>query len=163
MAHDHIHRRCMPFSWEIMIINNREIIIVKYNTEENWIRNVPRANWLCVLVDNDRPNRYLREVTSKIIDKDVCYVCAVGQSCEKTHDLIDEELGFRAVDIDDLYLPKHSIITTWHNDFDEGIWFSIFAAHHDEVLIDKIVVLDMTNGKEIDRVNRLLSEYKVTG
>ena len=69
-----------------------------------------------------------------------CYVCTVGQSCEKTHDLIDEEIAFREVGIDKLYLPNHHIITRWHHDFDEGIWFAIFPAHHDKVLIYKIVI-----------------------
>ena len=151
------------FSWDNMTINDREVIEVKYSTEENWIKNIPRTNWVCLLVDNDRPRRYLDEVISKIINYDVCYVCTVGQSCERTHDLIDEEIAFREVDVDKLYLPKHHIMTTWHDDFDEGIWFSIFAAHHDEVQIDKIVVLDMTDGQEMGRINKLISEYQVSG
>lgn len=44
-------------------------------------------------------------------------------------------------------------MTTWHHGFDEGVWFAIFAARHDEILIDKIVVLDMTDGNELNRIN----------
>ena len=103
------------------------------------------------------------EVISKIINNDVCYVCTVGQSCELTHDLVDEEIVFRKVDIEDHYLPKHDIMTTWHTDFDEGIWFAVFAANDEDVSIDKVVILDMTNGQERDRIVKLLEEYKVTG
>ena len=145
-----------------MTINDREIIIVKYATDENWIKSIPNSNWLCILVDNDRQRRYLNEVISKIIDFNVCYVCTIGQSCEKTHDLIDEEIVFREVDIDKLYLPNHNIMTTWDNDFAEGIWFAIFAAHHEKVSIDKVVVLDMTNGNELNKINNLLTNLKVT-
>ena len=144
-----------------MNINDREIITVKYTTEQNWIKNVPQSNWLCILVDNDRQRNYLDEVISKIINNDVCYVCTVGQSCEKTHDLMDEEIVFREVDIEKLYLPNHHIMTTWHTAFDEGIWFAIFAAHHEEVSIDKIVVLDMTDGNELNRIDKILTDLKV--
>ena len=146
-----------------MTINDREIITVKYTTEQNWIKNIPQSNWLCILVDNDRQKNYVDEVISKIINNDVCYVCTVGQSCEKTHDLIDEEIVFREVDIEKLHLPNHHIMTTWHTDFDEAIWFAIFAAHHEEVSIDKIVVLDMTDENELNRIDKLLTDLKVNG
>ncbi len=84
-----------------MTLNDREIIFVTYSTERNWTAELPKSNWLCVLVDNDRTRNYIDEVISKIINNDVRYVCTVGQSCEKTHDLIDEEIVFRQVDIDD--------------------------------------------------------------
>jgi hypothetical protein len=146
-----------------MTINDREIIVVKFTTEGNWIKNIPLSNWLCILVDNNRQRTYLDEAISKIINNNVCYVCTVGQSCEKTHDLIDEEIVFREVDIENLHLPNHHILTTWHNDINEGFWFAIFAAHHDEVLIDKIVVLDMTDGNELIRFDKLLTDLKENG
>jgi hypothetical protein len=143
-----------------MVINNREITIVEYSTKENWQKDIPASDWLCILVDNDSERKYLDEVVSKIIENDVCYVCTVGKSCEMLHDLIDEEVVFREVDIEKLHLPDHLIMTTWHKDFAEGIWFAIFAAHHGEVIINKIVVLDMTNGMELNRIKNLLTELK---
>jgi len=146
-----------------MTLNDREIILVTYSTERNGAADLPKSNWLCVLVDNDRPRNYIDEVILKLISNDVCYVCTVGQSCELNHDLIDEEIVFRKVEIDDHYLPKHDIMTTWHNDFDEGIWFAIFAAYGEDVSIDKVVILDMTNGHEKERIDGLLDGYKVSG
>jgi hypothetical protein len=146
-----------------MILNDREIIFVAYSTEKNWVADLPNSNWLCILVDNDRPRSYIDEVISKIIKNDVCYVCTVGQRCELNHDLIDAEIVFRKVDIDEHYLPKHDIMTTWHHDFDAGIWFAIFAAYDEGVSIDKVVILDMTNGLEKERITKLLDEYKVSG
>ena len=75
------------------------------------------------------------------------------------HDLIDEEIAFREVDIDKPYLPKHFIMTTWHHDFSEGLWFGIFAANNDEVCIEKVLILDMTEGKELKRINDLIEEF----
>ena len=141
-----------------MLINDKEIIQVKYSTNVNWQRELPRKNWLCLLVDNNRERRYLDEVISKIINNDVCFICTVGQSCELTHDLVDEEITFREVDIENHYLPNHSIMTTWHEDFDEGIWFAINAAHHSEIAIKKVVILDLTDGNEDARISQLLDE-----
>ncbi|HNP24721.1 MAG TPA: hypothetical protein PKM63_12130 [Panacibacter sp.] len=124
---------------------------------------MPTSNWLCILVDNDRHRRYLDEVIGKIINNDVCYVCTIGHSCEMTHDLVDEEIAFRNVDFEMQYLPKHHIMTIWHTDFDEGIWFAVYDAHHEEIQIDKVVVLDMTSGDEFDRINKLLTDLKSTG
>jgi len=142
-----------------MIINAKDISIIRYSTSENWVKNLPNANWLCILLDNNRSRNYLNEVISKLIHHDVCYVCTIGKSCEKTHDLVDEEIIFRVVDIENPYLPKHSILTTWHTDFEEGIHFAIFSAQHERVLINKIVLLDMTEGAEISRINKLLDNY----
>ncbi|MCE9540465.1 MAG: hypothetical protein K8R85_14790 [Bacteroidetes bacterium] len=142
-----------------MILNNRELIFITYSTEKNWEKDLPKNNWLCILVDNDRPREFIDEVISKIIEKDVCWVLTVGQSCELTHDLVDEEIVFRQVDIDDLYLPKHDIMTTWHKDFDEGIWFGIFAANDEDVQIDKVVILDMTAGEERQRITKLIDGF----
>lgn len=146
-----------------MTLNDREIFFITYSTERNWAAELPKSNWLCILVDNNRTRNYLDEVISKIVSNDVCWVSTVGQACELNHDLIDEEIVFRQVDIEDPYLPKHDIMTTWHHDFDEGIWFSIFAANDEDVSIDKVVILDMTEGQEKERIIKLLDEYKVGG
>lgn len=146
-----------------MTLNDREIIFITYSTERNWASELPKSNWLCILVDNDRPRNYIDEVISKIINNDVCWVSTVGKACEKNHDFIDEEIDFRQVDTDDLHLPRYDIMTTWHHNFDEGIWFSIFAANDENVSIDKIVILDMTDGQEKERIKKLLDLYKVRG
>lgn len=143
-----------------MTLNEREIIFVTYSTERNWTNELPKSNWLCILIDNDRPRNYIDEVISKIINNDVCWVSTVGRSCEQNHDLIDEEIAHREVDVDDLYLPKHDIMTTWNHDFDEEIWFSIFSAYDENVSIEKVVILDMTEGQEKARIERLLEEYR---
>ncbi len=140
------------------IINDREITIVQYVTDYNWYAKIPNSNWLCILVDNDKKRRYVDEVIAKIINKDVCYVCTVGESCERTHDLFDEEIVFREVEIDEYYLPKHHIITTWHNGFNEGIKFGICNAYHDEIEIKEVVILDMTDGAERARIDKELAE-----
>jgi hypothetical protein len=141
---------------QVMYINSREVVLVEYNTAQNWYAQLPNHNWLCVIISDNRERRYLDEVIAKIIVKDVCWISTVGVQCELVHDLADEEIVFREVDIDDLYLPKHHIMTTWHHDFREGIWFSIVAAHPEKVKIDKVVLLDMTGGSRLNEVKTIL-------
>ena len=54
-------------------------------------------------------------------------------------------------------------MTTWHTDFDEGVWFAFFAAYDEDASIDKVVILDMTDGLEKKRIEKLLEEYKGSG
>ncbi|GAB3297955.1 hypothetical protein ACFQT0_01680 [Hymenobacter humi] len=140
-----------------MRINEREIWLVQYNTEKNWLKELPSQNWLCILCVEETPRRYLDEVLAKIINQDVCYVCTIGAQCEFVHDLLDEEICYREVEEPPLCLPKYDIITTWHNDFDEGIWFAIFAAYADAVEIKTVIILDMTAGKEQERIKEILN------
>jgi len=79
-----------------MTLNDREIIYVTYSTERTWTADLPKSNWLCILVDNDRTRNYIDEVISKIINNDVCWVSTVGRACEINHDMIDEEIVFAA-------------------------------------------------------------------
>jgi hypothetical protein len=142
-----------------MKINNREVLFVEHSSGRNWAEELPDYNWLCILVDDDQPRNIVEAVLSRIIDHNVCYVCAVGQASEMNHDLLDEEIVYRDVDIDKPYLPKHEIITTWHTDFEEGIWFAVFATNHSETSIEKIVVLDLTGGRETERIEKLMKGF----
>jgi hypothetical protein len=145
---------------EPMQINDREIRLVQYSTETNWLKELPSQNWLCILCAEETPRRYLDEVIPKVITQDVCYVCTIGGQCEFVHDLFDEEICYRETEEPPLYLPKHDIMTTWHNDFDEGIWFAIYAAYDDAVKIKTVVILDMTGGKEQARIRSVLSNIE---
>jgi hypothetical protein len=143
-------------------MNDREIVVVSYSTDQNWYANIPNKNWLCVLVDNDSPQIYVKEAISKILDKNVAYVSAIGESCKKNHDLLDDEISSREIDLENLRLPEHFIMTTWHKDFNQAISLAIFAAYNDEVPIDKVVILDMSGGSETERINEVLTEFATT-
>lgn len=141
-----------------MEINNREIRLVQYSTEKNWLQELPSKDWLCVLCVQETPKRYINEVLAKIITNDVCYVCTIGSQCEFVHDLLDEEIVYRETEEPPLYLPKHDIMTTWHNDFDDGIWFAIYEANDDQIEIKNVLILDMTSGLMRTRIESALEK-----
>jgi len=140
-------------------INGREIRLIEYSTERNWSAQLPRREWLCVLLSHDQHCRYLDEVFNKLIFQDVCYVCTIGKQCELAHDLLDEEINYREVEEPAPYLPKHHIMTTWHQELEEGLWFAIYAAHHETVSLRQIVILDMTGGMELPQVKHFLTRF----
>jgi hypothetical protein len=51
-------------------------------------------------------------------------------------------------------------MTTWHHDFEDGIWFAIFAAYDEEININEVVILDMTDGREIPRIKAYISKIR---
>lgn len=156
-----ISTRCRLF-FNDMNVHERDIVFIKYSTQENWMKDLPKSNWLCILIDNDRPRNYLDEVISKIINNNVCYICTFGESCEKTHDLIDNEIAYRETDIDKPYMPDHFIMTTWHEDFHEGIFYAFDVSFHEQVNIDTIAILDMTDGRGIQRIKEILNGTKAS-
>ena len=139
------------------ILHGRRVILAEYYTATYWSSRLPNANWLCILVSDHRERRYLGEVINKIIAKDVGWVATIGTPCELVHDLIDEEIAFRKADIEPLYLPKHDIMTTFHHDFADGIWFSVVPAHDDDFEIETVVILDVTGGARNDEIETALN------
>ncbi|HEX8425422.1 DUF7684 family protein [Hymenobacter sp.] len=141
-----------------MLLNNRKITITKYSTEKPWLKEIPDQDWLCILVVDNIPRRYLDEVLPKLLLKNICWLCTVGSQCEFVHDLMDEEIIYRQVEETQPHLPKHFVFTSWHEDFNEGFSFAIYAARHDAVDIKNVVVLDMTNGIDQARIESALTQ-----
>lgn len=50
-------------------------------------------------------------------------------------------------------------MTTWHHDFEEGIWFSIFAANSDDAEIEKVVFIDMTRGDRLSQIKNIVKNF----
>jgi hypothetical protein len=138
-------------SWRI---NNRTVRIVNYSLAEDWTKDLPKSEWVCLVFDDDSPKRYIDEMSNKVLDSNVSYICCTGENAELVHDMFDEEIVFR--DVEDLPLPNHQLMTTFDKDLNEHLWFSIFVAASDEVDIDKVIVLDMTKGLKQERLENAI-------
>lgn len=95
------------------------------------------------------------------LDHKAVYVCTLGSSCEMLHDWIDQTDVMDKVDAEMKGLPPKGdtlvLRTTWHNDFDEGVWFALVAANVDHAQIDTIVCIDMSPKGEADRLISLVN------
>ncbi|MCQ6959688.1 DUF7684 family protein [Mucilaginibacter aquariorum] len=142
---------------ELGVINERKLIYQKHATDVNWEKALPNCNWVAVIIVNDKSRPILDEISRKIINHNACYVCCAGSQSELLHDLVDEEIVFREVDVEGLNLPPFDIITTWDNNIDDALWYAAFTATHDTERIDTVLCLD-TTGLDIEETFRKLKE-----
>jgi hypothetical protein len=127
---------------EIGTYNDRKLIYQRHSLDIKWTDAFPNKNWLLLVFVESKARTILDEISRKAIDNDVCDVCCAGQQSELLHDMIDEEIVLREVGIEDRHVPPHDIMTTWHFDFGEAVWFAFFAAHNPPEDINTIVCLD---------------------
>ncbi|MES2426178.1 MAG: hypothetical protein V4560_04365 [Bacteroidota bacterium] len=143
---------------ELGIINSRKLVYQRHALDVNWTKAFPMENWLLLVVIEGKNKSILAEISSKAIVHNVCYVCCAGEQSELLHDMVDEEIVFRQVDIEDLYLPDHFIITTWENNIQDAFWSAFFSSNNDEEEILTVVCLDASMaGIKVELENFLLS------
>src|SRR5471032_2385770 len=106
---------------ELGTYNDRKLIYQRHSLDVKWTDAFPDKNWLLLVIVECKGKTILDEISRKAIDNDVCYVCCAGEQSERLHDIIDQEIGFREVDIENNHLPPHDIMTTWDFDFGEAI------------------------------------------
>lgn len=140
-------------------IINRKISFVEFDTAKNWIANFPNENWCLIIIADEKEQNYFDEIIRKSIDRNVGYVCGVGKQHDLIHEMADEEIVFREVDIDDYYLPKHCIMTVGDEDFENGIWFGLNLTFNPETEINEIVILDLTK-KAFTKTTELIKKIE---
>ncbi|HEY8688382.1 MAG TPA: hypothetical protein VIM07_04045 [Chitinophagaceae bacterium] len=140
-------------------IKDRLIKFGEFNTSTNWLEEFPNNNWCLIILADEKNKNYFEEIIGKSIDRNVAYICAVGKQYELIHDLADEEIVFREVDIENNYLPKHLIITVGEKDFENGIWFGIYSTLNSESEINEIIIIDVTKKYRKDTFE-LIEKFK---
>lgn len=123
-------------------ILDREIKLEVYDTSRNWIADFPNENWCLVIIADEENKNYFDEIIRKAIDRNVGYIHAVGKLQGLIHDLSDKEIEIR--EVENRYLPKHVIMTTGDEDFENGIWFGTYVTHNEETDIEQVIVLDVS-------------------
>jgi len=126
----------------------------------NWMNELPDKNWLLVAAIDCKSVNILFEISKKVLDHDVCYVCCFGQQGELLHDIIDEEIVMRKVFVGDHHLPPYDLImTTWHGDLAETLWFALFVANIDPEIIDTVFCLDACETPIRSELKEIVKEY----
>jgi hypothetical protein len=145
---------------KIAEINNRNISFEEYNTSKNWIAEFPTENWCLIIVAEEENRNYFDEIIRKAIDRNVAYIFSVGKQHDLIHDMVDEEIVFRDVDIEDYYLPKHMIMTAGEEDFEDGIWQGIYTTHQNETDIEEVIILDVTK-RALEKTKELVRKFEL--
>jgi len=139
--------------------NGRSFYHVDGRASTEWENELPMTNWLALPILNE-PEKVLAErIARACLDKDVAYICSLGSACEMLHDWIDDQVLIDKIKVgapvsspDDF---EHSPMTTWHNDFEEGVWFALWVAHDDYKEIQSVVCIDMSEKGEAERLTSL--------
>jgi len=140
-------------------LTEREVFYLpSYKNESKEL--LPMNNWLLLLINYNRNFESLDKLAMDCLEKQVNYVCTVGNECEYSHDLFDDAIVMKRIKnnlpISD---PEHfefEPMTTWHNDFEEGIWFASITAFHENFEIKKIICLNLTKEDLSDKIFSLL-------
>ncbi|HEY2583623.1 MAG TPA: hypothetical protein VGI43_17565 [Mucilaginibacter sp.] len=145
---------------ELGIYNNRKLIYQRHGLDVNWTKSFPDKNWLLLVVSEGKEKAILAEISRKAIDKNVCYICCAGEQSKLLHDMIDDEIAYREVDVDNHHLPPYDVImTTWDIDFSEATWFAIFAAYNDPEIINSIICLDASEMEIKSKLENLVRDF----
>ena len=145
-------------------LNNREIFYCDIANDFSEIESFPSKNWLLFAIADQDQLGGLYSFAEKCLDRGVLYICGTGEACSEIDDafdfvMVDRKLASLNRDLtqDDF---DDSPMTTWHHDFDEGFWFSVTTAYHEEELIDKVIVANLTAKNYGSRIRKLVEKIQ---
>ena len=139
-------------------LNDRVIKVLNCQLDNDWQRELPSGSWVGFIYSESSSKTEIDKVLNIILDSNVTYVCCAGAMSELIHDMCDEEIAFR--DVKNLPLPRHEVMTTFNRDLNEHLWFFIYVASSDEVIIDTVIILNMTNDENNKIVNQAILKIK---
>jgi hypothetical protein len=129
-------------------INNRKILYLDIKDNLNELANADFTNWVLFVIEDDATNPILWSFAELCIDKDLLYMTAVGKACSKIDDLFDEVMNVK--EFQGRQLPswmkssEDVLMTSWDHNFNEGFWFITTVANYEGLLIDTVVVANLT-------------------
>ena len=132
-------------------INDKNILYVYWEDINKSRSELPTQNWLVFVIGNDKLETEYLKLAKICIDRKVLFACTAGKECQLIHDTFDQ------VDINRLKkngdydkledLSIYFVMTTSHEDFDEGFWFAATTAFSEFGDIEKVVCVDFTDKK----------------
>lgn len=128
-------------------VNEREVYYFNTLNGSDW--EFPK-NWILFIITSDSNIKSIMEFAKLCLDNNVLYVCCAGDAASIAEDIFDEEFVWRKILAgDDEY--SDVLMTTFHKDFSEGLWFATSVAVHESQVIENIVCADFSasNNKKL--------------
>lgn len=88
-------------------------------------------------------------------------MCATGKACSIVEDIFDETLV--ELKVFEQKLPSWMtteddvLMTNWHHDFEEGFWYITSVASYNDVLIDTVLVANLTEVDHSQHIEDLIT------
>ena len=138
---------------DLGIVNHRQVFFLS-TSHASWVSKRPVKNWLALIHCDVRNLDIANAVIRYCLDSNVVFVCTIGKECEWLHDCFDEQIVWReVVELNTNPAP----LTTWHNDFEDGIWFALHAAAGENRPIESVVFIETTGNYSEGQLRGLLS------
>jgi len=135
---------------------NERLIFYQQIRNPDWETGLPDNTWLVILVGHNKDYDLIRKISGICLDKNVHYLCALGEACKFIHDIFDETIYEKRIEKGlSIEKPDDFIeepMTTWHDEFNEGVWFALTCAYHEYFAINNVVCLDLNPEGEKDRL-----------
>lgn len=143
-------------------INEREIFYISTKDNPEWMNLLPTANWVVFTIADEENREILHESTTQILDRNVTYTCSAGELAGLTEQYFDEEISWRAIQYEEKtgkkYDYEQSPMTTMHQNFSEGFWFSAILAYDGYKEIDKVLCVDFTTRQVKKHLTKILEK-----
>jgi hypothetical protein len=139
------------------IVNKRQILYLSQAQYPDLSALLPDSNWMLFAIADREQVPLLDALAKTCLEKGVLYICGAGDSGSQIDDAFDIEIVNRKIaanndDYDD------TLMTTWHNNLEEGFWFATTVAYHDTIPIDTVVSLNLTEHDYQDRISDLINK-----
>jgi hypothetical protein len=132
-------------------INDRDIFYISTKDHSDWLNLVPTKHWVVFTIADEENKEILHEGITQILDRNVIYTCSAGELAALTEKYFDEEISLRGFLYEEKtgnkYDYEKSPMTTMHQNFSEGFWFSAYCAFDGNKVINKVVCIDFTTRK----------------
>jgi hypothetical protein len=143
-------------------INERNILYLEIQQDLQQLEALDLKNWVLFVIEDNIHNPILGQFADICIDKDVLYVCAAGKACSEVDDLFDFKMLDREIvgkKLPSWYQSEDDVLmTSWHQDFDEGFWFALTTANYGELSIETVVVANLTGDNYLPTIQRLTKQ-----
>ncbi len=110
-----------------------------------------------VLIREDVTDTWRGKVSRWLVESGCLWMMAWGRDCSLWDDSVDcANIEMFPGDIPD----DKFVITTWHSDetLEDVVWFATFSASHPDVLLEKLVVLDIGSDARKEEIAALIEK-----
>ena len=140
-------------------INDRNILYIDIQENLGEFEAADFKNWVLFVIEDNIQNRMLGQFADLCIDRDVVYVCAAGKACSEVDDLFDFKMLNREMTgrkLPSWYQSDDDVLmTSWHRNFEEGFWFALMTASYNNLLIETVVVANLTGINHLPMIREL--------
>ena len=130
-------------------IQHRKIYYLQIRNNRDWKSQLPDRDWIAFTIANKEDEELVASSTRILLENNVSYTCSAGGMARLTEDYIDEEICWMQVNAEEIDASKSDevVVTTSHENFEEGFWFAAMVANKENFDVDKLVCLDYTKRK----------------